>query len=79
MNGGVGAEIMLENRGTSSVMKRMKAARRGGTVSQVEYLSQEDIRSMRELLHVLVDRKTILRGLVTCSAPTQMVAGLVDS
>jgi len=39
MNGGVGADIVLENEGTSSVVKSMKAARRGGTVSQVEYLS----------------------------------------
>jgi NADPH:quinone reductase-like Zn-dependent oxidoreductase len=61
MNGGVGADIVLRNRGTSSVVKIMKASRRGGTVSLVEYLSQQDVSNMRELLPVLVHRKIALR------------------
>lgn len=35
MDGGVGVDIVVENGGTSSVVKSMKAARRRGIVSQV--------------------------------------------
>jgi NADPH:quinone reductase-like Zn-dependent oxidoreductase len=63
MNGGVGVDIVLENGGTSSVVKSMKAARRGGggAVSQIGYLVKQDPNDMQDLLSVLIDRKTILR------------------
>lgn len=61
MNGGVGVDIVLENGGTSSVVRSMKAAKRGGTVSQIGYLSKQDPYEMRELLSVLIDRKISLR------------------
>ena len=60
MNGGVGTDIVLEHGGTSSVVKSMKAARRGGVVSQAGYLAKQDPNDMRDLLSVHIDRKTIL-------------------
>lgn len=61
LNGGVGVDLVIENGGTGSLIRSIKCARRGGIVSQVGYLGKQDTSDLKELLPLLIDRKTILR------------------
>jgi NADPH:quinone reductase-like Zn-dependent oxidoreductase len=58
---GVGADIVLETGGSSSLVKSLRCTRRGGVVSQVGYLSHQDPNDLRELIPTIIDRRTILR------------------
>ena len=58
---GVGADLVIDMGGTGSLVKSMKCTRRGGVVSQVGYLSKQDLTQFAELLPVLIDRRIILR------------------
>ena len=63
VNGGIGVDLVLENGGTSSLVRRMKCTKRGGTVSQVGYLGKQNPEDLREMLSLLIDRKVNLRGI----------------
>lgn len=63
LNNGKGVDLVLENGGTGSLVKSIKATRRGGTVSQVGYLGKQDPADLKELLSVLIDRRVNLRYL----------------
>ena len=58
---GVGVDLVVEVGGSSSLVKSMKYTRRGGTISQVGYLSKKDPAHMDEFFDVLIDRRIILR------------------
>ncbi|KAB8230248.1 hypothetical protein ETB97_002173 [Aspergillus alliaceus] len=63
LTNGAGVDLVIEVGGTSSLVKSMKCTRRGGTVSQVGYLSKQNPSELTELLSVLIDRRVILRGI----------------
>ncbi|CAM1507795.1 Fc.00g046430.m01.CDS01 [Cosmosporella sp. VM-42] len=60
---GVGVDLVVEVGGTGSLVKSMKCTRRGGTISQVGYLSKQDPAELAELLPILIDRRVVLRGI----------------
>ncbi|PYI07530.1 alcohol dehydrogenase [Aspergillus sclerotiicarbonarius CBS 121057] len=60
---GVGVDIVVENGGTGSLVKSLRCTRRGGTVSQVGYLSKQDPSDLKELIPTLIDRRINLRGI----------------
>lgn len=61
LSGGDGVDLVLENGGTSSLVKSMKCTKRGGIVSQVGYLGKQDTKDLEELVPILIDRKINLR------------------
>jgi NADPH:quinone reductase-like Zn-dependent oxidoreductase len=54
LTGGMGVDIVVENGGTSSLVKSMKCTRRGGIVSQVGYLAKQDPMELAELCRPLL-------------------------
>ncbi|OOF96680.1 hypothetical protein ASPCADRAFT_206864 [Aspergillus carbonarius ITEM 5010] len=60
---GMGVDIVVENGGTGSLVKSLRCTRRGGTVSQVGYLSKQNPSDLRELVPTLIDRRINLRGI----------------
>jgi len=58
---GAGVDLVIENGGTSSLVKSLKCTRRGGTISQVGYLGKQDLNALAELLPLLIDRRVNLR------------------
>ncbi|KAL4984875.1 chaperonin 10-like protein [Aspergillus falconensis] len=60
---GVGVDLVVEVGGSNSLVKSMKCTRRGGTVSQVGYLSKKDPAHMDGFFDVLIDRRIVLRGI----------------
>lgn len=59
---GVGVDLVLENGGPQTLVKSLKCTRRGGTVSQVGYLTnREGWCELPELLSTLIDRRINLR------------------
>lgn len=58
---GVGVDLVIEIGGTQSLVKSMKCTRRGGIISQVGYLSKQDLNQLAEFLPLLIDRRIILR------------------
>ncbi|OAL37906.1 hypothetical protein AYO20_02739 [Fonsecaea nubica] len=63
LTGGEGVDLVLEMGGTQTLVKSMKCTRRGGTVSQVGYLSKQSLDELAEFVPVLIDRRIILRGI----------------
>lgn len=61
LTNGEGVDLVVEVGGTGSLVKSMKCTKRGGTVSQVGYLSKQDPNQLKELLSVLIDRRVVLR------------------
>jgi NADPH:quinone reductase-like Zn-dependent oxidoreductase len=58
---GVGVDLVIEVGGTSTLLKSMKCTRRGGTISQVGYLSKQAFDDAAELLPTIIDRRISLR------------------
>jgi NADPH:quinone reductase-like Zn-dependent oxidoreductase len=61
LTGGLGADIVLENGGTSSLVRSIRATKRRGVVASVGYLGGVDLEAMKELLDVLIDRAVNLK------------------
>jgi NADPH:quinone reductase-like Zn-dependent oxidoreductase len=61
LTGGLGADIVLENGGTSSLVRSIRATKRRGVVASVGYLGGVDLEAMRELLDILIDRAVNLK------------------
>jgi NADPH:quinone reductase-like Zn-dependent oxidoreductase len=57
LTGGIGVDIVVENGGTSSLVKSLKCTRRGGMVSQVGYLSRQNPNDLRDLIPTIIDRR----------------------
>ena len=58
---GAGVDLIIEVGGSSTLLKSLKCTRRGGTVSQVGYLSKEVFEDAEELLPTIIDRRVCLR------------------
>lgn len=58
---GAGVDLVIEVGGTQSLVKSMKCTRRGGIISQVGYLSKQNVNELEEFLPLLIDRRVILR------------------
>jgi len=58
---GVGVDLVIEVGGTSTLLKSMKCTRRGGTISQVGYLSKQAFNDADELLPTIIDRRIAWR------------------
>lgn len=61
LTGDAGVDLVLEMGGTGSLVQSIRCTRRGGTVSQIGYLSRQDPSDLAELLPVLIDRRVNLR------------------
>lgn len=58
---GTGVDLVIEVGGTQSLVKSLQCTRRGGVISQVGYLSKQDVNELSELLPLLIDRRVNLR------------------
>jgi NADPH:quinone reductase-like Zn-dependent oxidoreductase len=61
LNGGAGVDIVLENGGTSSLLKSVNAVAKRGVISQVGYLGVQNPSDMEGLLEGLIDKFVTLR------------------
>lgn len=61
LTGGIGVDLVVENGGASSLVKSMKCTRRGGIVSQVGYLGEQNPKDLTDLVSTIIDRRIILR------------------
>lgn len=61
LTGGAGVDLVIEVGGASTLLKSLKCTRRGGTVSQVGYLSKQDFDDAADLLPTIIDRRVCLR------------------
>jgi NADPH:quinone reductase-like Zn-dependent oxidoreductase len=58
---GVGVDLVIEVGGASTLLKSLKCTRRGGTVSQVGYLSKAGFEAAEDLVPLVIDRRVCLR------------------
>lgn len=58
---GIGVDLVVENGGSSSLVKSLKCTRRGGIVSQVGYLGKQKPKDLEDLVSTIIDRRVILR------------------
>jgi NADPH:quinone reductase-like Zn-dependent oxidoreductase len=63
LNRGVGVDIVLENGGTSSLIRSLRAGRRRGVISQVGYLGRQNPADLDGLLPLLIEKTITLRGI----------------
>lgn len=56
-----GVDLVVEIGGTQTLVKSMKCTRRGGTISQVGYLSKQNLDDLSEFIPLLIDRRIMLR------------------
>lgn len=61
INGERGADVVLENGGTPTLLKSINATAKRGTVSQIGYLGKQDPKELDDLLAVLIDKAILLR------------------
>jgi NADPH:quinone reductase-like Zn-dependent oxidoreductase len=61
LTNGIGVDLVVENGGSSSLVKSLKCTRRGGIVSQVGYLGKQRPEDLQELVSTIIDRRVILR------------------
>ena len=61
LTNGVGVDLVVENGGTSSLVKSLNCTRRGGIVSQVGYLGKQNPEDLKDLMSTIIDRRIILR------------------
>ncbi|XHG03881.1 hypothetical protein AWENTII_007168 [Aspergillus wentii] len=59
--GGHGVDLVIEIGGAESLVKSMKCTKRGGTISQVGYLSKQNSNDLALLLPVLIDPRVVLQ------------------
>lgn len=63
INGGVGADILLENAGAAGTMQSLKAVKKGGIISQVGYLDDQNPKHLDGLIPLLIDKAVNFRGI----------------
>jgi len=61
LNGGAGVDIVVENGGTSSLLKSVNAVAKRGVISQVGYLAVQNPQDTEGLLERLIDKFVTLR------------------
>ncbi|KAK1978643.1 hypothetical protein LZ30DRAFT_598681 [Colletotrichum cereale] len=60
---GVGVDLVVENGGAPSLVQSVKCTRRGGVVSQVGYLGEQDPVHLKEFVSTIIDRRVNVRGI----------------
>ncbi|KIL94434.1 hypothetical protein FAVG1_02998 [Fusarium avenaceum] len=60
---GVGVDLVIENGGSSSLVRSMECTRRGGIVSQVGYLGGPKTEHLKEFVSTIIDRRLNVRGI----------------
>jgi NADPH:quinone reductase-like Zn-dependent oxidoreductase len=58
---GIGVDLVVENGGSSSLVKSLQCTRRNGIVSQVGYLGKQKPEDLQDLVSTIIDRRVILR------------------
>lgn len=58
---GVGVDLVVENGGSSSLVKSLRCTRRGGIVSQVGYLGKQKPDDLQDFVSTIIDRRVVLR------------------
>lgn len=61
LTNGVGVDLVVENGGSSSLVKSMLCTRRGGIVSQVGYLGGPKPEHLKEFVSTIIDRRLNVR------------------
>jgi NADPH:quinone reductase-like Zn-dependent oxidoreductase len=69
LTNGIGVDLVVENGGSSSLVKSMLCTRRGGIVSQVGYLGGPRPEHLKEFVSTIIDRRLNIRS-VTFLKPT---------
>lgn len=62
LTGGIGVDLVVENGGSSSLVKSMLCTRRGGIVSQVGYLGGPKPEHLKEFVSTIIDRRLNIRS-----------------
>ena len=60
LNHGRGADVIVENGGTSSLARSIRATAKRGTVSQIGYLGKQKSPDMDEVIPLLIDKTVTL-------------------
>ncbi|KAF4980381.1 hypothetical protein FZEAL_3611 [Fusarium zealandicum] len=60
---GIGVDLVVENGGSSSLVRSMECTRRGGIVSQVGYLGDPKPEHLKEFVSTIIDRRLNVRGI----------------
>jgi NADPH:quinone reductase-like Zn-dependent oxidoreductase len=63
LTNGIGVDLVVENGGSSSLVRSMECTRRGGIVSQVGYLGGSKPEYLREFISTIIDRRLNVRGI----------------
>ncbi|KAM0464534.1 hypothetical protein ACHAPV_002364 [Trichoderma viride] len=63
LTNGIGVDLVVENGGSSSLVKSMLCTRRGGVVSQVGYLGGPKPEHLKEFVSTIIDRRLNIRGI----------------
>nr|RBQ88411.1 hypothetical protein FVER53263_12132 [Fusarium verticillioides] len=63
LTNGVGVDLVIENGGSSSLVRSMECTRRGGIVSQVGYLGGPKPENLKEFVSTIIDRRLNVRGI----------------
>ena len=58
---GKGFDLVVENGGTSTLIRSMRCTRRGGTINQVGYLGKQNTEELKDFIPTLIDRRITLR------------------
>jgi len=79
LTGGVGADLVVENGGSSTLLRSLKATTRHGHVSSVGYLGKSSAEDLLELVPTLIDRAISLRGInVGSKRDLEQLCRLID-
>ena len=63
INHGLGVEIVLDNSGAQGTLQSLRATKKGGTISQVGYLGNQDPTQLDGLIPLLIDKAVNFRGI----------------
>lgn len=58
---GAGVDLVVENGGASTLVQSVKCTRRGGTISQVGYLGEQDPVHLEGFVSSIIDRRVNVR------------------
>lgn len=61
LTNGIGVDLVVENGGSSSLVKSMLCTRRGGIISQVGYLGGPKPEHLKEFVSTIIDRRLNVR------------------
>lgn len=65
LTNGIGVDLVVENGGSSSLVKSMLCTRRGGIVSQVGYLGGPKPEHLKEFVATIIDRRLNIRSVMS--------------